>query len=162
MKILLYKRKGFFNSLIRWQTRAKLYTHAAFVDEFHGKVYEAMQGKGVICRAYDSNHDDKPTDCDIFTCAKPLTRAECDTIRTFLIKQVGKSYDWPMIFGFVTRRSREARKSSEKWFCSELVSAALELVSRPLFRNTHPWEIDPDMIAQSFIVEPINSDAISS
>jgi hypothetical protein len=39
--------------------------------------------------------------------------------RAFLTAQLGKPHDYTMVARFITRR-QESRRTSGKWFCSEL------------------------------------------
>ena len=67
------------------------------------------------------------------------------SIVAFAIDQVGKAYDYRGITGFLTRKDHN---SAEKWFCSELVSAAFDAAGVPLLRN-EAHKIAPGDLATS-------------
>lgn len=52
----------------------------------------------------------------------------------FLFSQRGKAYDWMAIISLVARRPWQRDK---KWFCSELLAAALEKGGTKLFNEKH-------------------------
>jgi uncharacterized protein YycO len=47
------------------------------------------------------------------------------------LSQVGKSYDWLALTGFLVHRNWE---SQDRWFCSELVAWSFAQAGSPLFR----------------------------
>jgi uncharacterized protein YycO len=139
IEVRLYRGRGLISRLIRWQTRGR-YDHASIVVD--GVLYEALQGRGVVqsravldCRRHDRFH----------TWVDEERLAE---LQNFLTAQVGKPYDWTMVLRFISRR-QESRKSKGKWFCSELVFAALNKGGCNLFKRTEPWEVSPGLIARS-------------
>src|SRR5690606_21875536 len=83
----------------------------------------------------------------------PLGADEVLRLRGFLEKQTGKSYDYRMVFRFITRL-QETRKSRGKWFCSELVFAALQQCGIDLLSRTEPWEVSPGLLARSPYLQP--------
>ena len=67
------------------------------------------------------------------------------SIIDFALAQVGKDYDYEGITGFITGQNND---NVEKWFCSELVSAAFAVAGVPLLRND-PYKISPGGLATS-------------
>ena len=66
----------------------------------------------------------------------------------FAKEQIDKGYDYTMVARFVSRR-QEQRSSSDKWFCSELVFAALQKAGIDLLRDVEPWAVSPGLLAKS-------------
>lgn len=111
-----------------------------------GIVIEAVEGVGV--RAQFGIHDDyHGIEVDVFD-VKGVTAEGVKAARDFAFAQIGKRYDYTMVARFVTRR-QESRKSSGKWFCSELVFASVCKAGLDLFRATEPWEVSPGLLARS-------------
>lgn len=146
MQIVLFKGTSWISRMIRWQTRSK-YSHAAILTE-GGTLVESLEGKGVQSTC-DWN---RPENADIFDV--PSTQDQRNSIMGFLSAQVGKPYDWLMVVRFVTRR-QEGRRTSGKWFCSELVFAAFQQAGISLFRETEPWEVSPGLLARSPLLKQI-------
>jgi len=146
MIVVLFKGRGVMSRLIEWQTRGD-YSHAAIFDDDTNTLYESWQSDGVHKKPNWSAHDD-PT-VDFFKFAH--TRAEAKIIRGFLEAQLGKKYDWLGVLRFVSRTQLRP-DAKEKWFCSELVTAALASANIFLFKNTTPCEVSPDLIKRSAIL----------
>src|SRR5688572_30038297 len=126
MKVVLFKGKGLVSRLIRWQTRSE-YSHAALLLE-DGTLIESREGKGVQAIA----NWQRPENAVLFE-VKGLQEEWARGAREFLSAQIGKKYDWLMVARFVSRR-QEKRSTSGKWFCSELVFAALQKAGVALLR----------------------------
>jgi len=146
--VLLYRGAGPVAAAIRWQTRGA-YAHVALLvpDEGElacGYLYEARPDRGVV-RRYTSLYRERERGATVLAVAAPLNR---DALLAFAARQVGKPYDFTMVCRFVSRQN-EARKSSGKWFCSELVFAALAEAGVRLFARTEPWEVSPALLARS-------------
>jgi uncharacterized protein YycO len=140
LRIGLHRSTGLVSSLIKWQTRSQ-YSHASLILP-SGLILESMQGKGVVM---DRWYNDKG-DVDTFTVA---IRAEQEhAVIDFAKQQLGKGYDYTMVARFLTRR-QATRKSSGKWFCSELVFAAYQEAGVSLLRDTEPWEVSPELLSKS-------------
>lgn len=142
MIVHLVKNHGLIPALIRWQTRSK-YTHAAI--QVCSEVWESV-GSGVKVSyetefrrhykgLYDSFYVDASTDQEAIA-------------RKFLNKQTGKPYDFTMIIRFLTRQ-QETRESRGKWFCSELVYAALTKAGVKVLSRIEPWQVSPAMLSYS-------------
>jgi len=146
MIVVLFKGRGIMSRLIEWQTRGD-YSHAALFDEDNGVLYESWQTAGVRKKENWAVHDD-PT-VDFFKFAH--TKDEAAVIRDFLETQLGKKYDWFSVLRFVSHTQLRP-DAKEKWFCSELVTAALEAAGIKLFKNTEPCHVPPDLIKRSVVL----------
>jgi uncharacterized protein YycO len=147
MRVVLFRSRSFISRLIRWQTRSQ-YSHAAVLTD-EGALVESVEGKGVISTA----NWQKPAEADVFL-VWPMSTDQANTGVGFLSAQIGKPYDWLMVLRFVTRR-QASRRSSGKWFCSELVFAAFQKAGIELLRDTEPWEVSPGLLARSPLLKPI-------
>lgn len=139
--IVMSKRKGFFSSLIKWQTRGP-YSHAYIV--IRGMAYEA-DWRGV--RKYRFNtlrKHEEAWSVPLFVASR-ITRA-----RMFAEAQVGKKYDFSSVLRFVSRR-QASRKSAGVWFCSELVFAIFKHAGLLLLR-AEPWEVSPNLLTRSTLI----------
>jgi hypothetical protein len=145
--IRLYKGKTMISRLIKWQTRGE-YSHAALIVD--GVLYEAKEFKGVLKRkAYDD--EDKITYDDFLVSIEKEKKAP---LVEFLEKQLSKKYDYISVLRFITR-SQETRKSAGKWFCSEIIFAALKKVGIVLFNLTEPFEVNPDDLKRSVVTNKV-------
>lgn len=140
--ILLYRENGWISTPIKWQTRGP-YSHAALLR--HGVVWESHFGTGVVCR----EPEEADMRADLF--AVSVTQEQSEQMGGWLFKQCGKKYDLTMVLRFLTRRPA-SRRSSNKWFCSELVYAAFAHVGIDLLRDTEPWEVSPNMLRRSPLI----------
>jgi uncharacterized protein YycO len=140
-RVLLFRAGGPIGKLIGWQTRSP-YSHAALLDTDGITIIEAMQGHGVRRRPLtlaDLKH------CDVFDVAN-LTADGWERALQFAHAEVGSGYDYRSIFRFLTRR---AAGSDTRWFCSELVFAALQEARVNLLERTHAWAVAPGHLAWS-------------
>jgi uncharacterized protein YycO len=145
--IRLYKNQnGLISSAIRWQTRG-IYSHSAIIVD--GVLYEASEFKGVHNKIAEKRNDRYFDDYQIV-----LTEKQEEDIAKFLDRQLGKPYDYTMVLRFITRQ-QEDRKSVGKWFCSELVFAAVQKVGVNLLNNAEPWEISPVLLSFSPLLQKI-------
>lgn len=127
---------------IRWQTRGR-YSHVSSIMP-DGTLVEAVEGQGVVAnRILWDVHE------PVTLLAVGCTEVGFERSTAFLVDQVGKDYDWRMALGFVTRPTRQGRKSTGRWFCSELAYARAEQAAVHLFRATAPWEVNPVTFARS-------------
>jgi hypothetical protein len=135
------------SNLIKFFTRGK-YNHAA-IQLSDGSIYEATTGDGVRkIGEGDLNLEYNNYVIDYYGAEV----GQEDELRAFLEKQLGKKYDYWMVFGFVIYKTSEDRKSSERWFCSELVLASLNKIGYRLF-NCEPWKISPEFLSYSTKIE---------
>lgn len=139
MKVALFKGKGLIGWAIRWQTRS-VYSHAALFDG--GELIEAREFKGVRAVGYVPGADIDLLDVD------GITRDQERAAIQFAREQIGKPYDYTMVARFISRR-QATRKESGKWFCSELVFAALQAAGITLLARTEAWEVSPGLLARS-------------
>src|SRR5688572_9599894 len=120
-KILLFRGKGFFSTLIRWQTRSP-FSHAAILLPDGVTIIESWQGEGVRKKKVTNW-----SDIDKFTVN--VSPEVWEKVIAFCESQVGKKYDYLQVLRFVSRRKG---KDDSKWFCSELVFRGFELAGEPL------------------------------
>lgn len=138
MRILLFRGKGLISRLIRWQTRGG-YSHAAilFAD---GVLVESMQFVGVRARTYDPAEG-----ADEFEISD-ITASQIARVREFLTEHLGCGYDYWAIIRFI---DRARMPDNDRWFCSELVFAALRLAGISLLLRIEDWAVSPGMLAVS-------------
>ena len=139
--IALYRGKSLLSRLIRWFTWSP-YSHAAWICR-DGSVIEAWS-KGVRRAASLGEAHMAGTPVEIF--ALDLDAQQHAEIEKFLTKQLGQKYDWWGILGFLPRRVME---NHDAWFCSELVTKALNAAGVwPLLRIP-ACRITPGLLALS-------------
>jgi hypothetical protein len=143
--IALYRGISLASRLIRLRTWSD-YSHASWISEDFKLEIESW-GRGVQANGVPFSLHTPHTAVDLFD-VPILTAGECEGLQHFLLRQVGRSYDWPGILGFVTRRDQGA-ESQRKWFCSELLAAAFESIRRPLLCRIKPWRVYPGLLAYS-------------
>lgn len=150
MIIALHRGRGFIGKAIQWQTRS-VYSHASVLVS-EATAIEAREFIGVRCVL--ANMLAQPGErVDFFTVAG-LTEAQAAIAGEFLWAQVGKSYDYTMVARFISRRQAD-RKQAGKWFCSELVFAALAKAGVELLARVEPWEVSPGLLARSPLLIPL-------
>lgn len=112
IQLAFYKGKGdFFDKLIRWWTKSP-YSHVALVD--NGICYEADANTGKVIRwKWLTRYIPENWD---------LIEVDSKNAATFMATQVGKGYDYLGILGFILPWKPQVKS---KWYCSELVAAAL-------------------------------------
>jgi uncharacterized protein YycO len=141
--IILFKGRGFISQMIRWQTRSR-FSHAALRMR-DGRIVEAWQGKGVrITELTDY------ADVEVFR-VPSMSDEQWDKAIAFACAEVGKGYDYWGVIRFVSRR---LLPTTERWFCSELVFAAIRAAGVNLLQNVHPEQVAPGAIALSPYVQP--------
>lgn len=143
LMVALHSAPGFIGRAIRWQTRSQ-YSHASLYLPGQG-IIEAREGKGV---RHISDFELKEGERIEIYRIEGIADADANFAWEFAQAQIGKGYDWTMVLRFVSRR-QESRSSSEKWFCSELVYAALKAAGVDLLRATDPWEVSPGLLGRS-------------
>jgi uncharacterized protein YycO len=82
-----------------------------------------------------------------------LTDAQYQKVIDFLQAQIGKKYDYPAVFGIVLNGSEDGRAYRNKWFCSELVAAALEQAGIKVLERIPSWKISPVLLSYSNILK---------
>ncbi|MBL9187911.1 MAG: hypothetical protein JNK23_10555 [Opitutaceae bacterium] len=137
--VLLFHGPGLVSRLIRWQTRS-VYSHAA-IELAPGSdlCIESREFQGVRFAAIDR------TRCDRFEVEGMTPERWRDAI-AFCERELGCGYDYRAVFRFLTRRRVP---SNSRWFCSELVFAALASVDVHLLRRIPASEVSPGDLALS-------------
>ncbi len=148
-RVILYQGTSIIDRLVRLQTRSK-YSHAAIAltpagGEFT-HTYESTWKTGVHCRNF--SRADWSADWFIIE----LRQDQYDKLKNWLDLWVNQNarYDTIAICRFLTRRRG---KSDTRWFCSELVFAALQHVGITLLRDTEAWEVSPGLLSKSPLLE---------
>jgi uncharacterized protein YycO len=160
IQICAYQGTSLISRLIRWQTRSR-YSHIATrftADKWvklgdsekyvhAGNVIEAWEG-GVRLAGNISTSHTPGTRVDLFEFAAPLTATEEQAVARFLVRQLGKGYDYLAIVRFITREPVN-RWQKSRWFCSELVFEACLTAGRNLLERCAAWEMPPRDIPRS-------------
>jgi uncharacterized protein YycO len=131
------------SALIRWQTRGR-YSHAA-IRMRDGRIVESWQGAGVRTKWVK---DWSGIDAYVVPGA---TDGQWDRAIGFALGQIGRGYDWWAIVRFVSRRAMPA---NDRWFCSELVFAALAAGGVRLLERVEASAVSPGTLAWSPGLEP--------
>lgn len=145
MKIALFKSNGFFYNFIKFFTKGE-YTHAG-IFLTNGKVAEVKPFHKVAIEPDIYYKNKSGTILELYDVE--ITSEQETIIMDFITKQLGKSYDYWTILGFVFYKTKEGRKSYGRWFCSELVFAAFEKAGINLLERTNAWNVSPVMISYS-------------
>ena len=137
MRIAAYRGKSFVSRAIRWQTRG-VYSHIAVMLS-DDEIVEAWHNPARvrIIKSLSDGHT-PGTQVDIFEV--PTTPEQDAIIRSFLLAQVGKKYDFAGVVRFMSRRDKD---NIDKWFCSELAFAAFQLAGVYLLRRIRAFQVDP-------------------
>jgi len=152
VKIGLYRGKSFVSKRIKKRTRS-VYSHAAMHLE-DGTVIEAWADGFTSGKVYHRPLGEGHTPGTPIDMYEIIDTVDWIAVEEFLLAQVGKPYDWRMVWGFVTHRRRETAGSRDKWFCSELAFQALQVGGFNLFRNTEPYEVSPGLLGRSVDLKP--------
>ena len=136
--------------------RLKKYSHASEINDFSGEQIEAWMtggkhwwsGKVRWNKSYHVGHT-PGTRIDLYRFIGIRADQE-EGIWKFLVKQVGKEYDWHGIWGFVRRKLTE---NPLKWFCSELVFSAYAHEGLVLLKNILPCQVTPPTLVTSPLYE---------
>jgi hypothetical protein len=117
-------------------------------------MWESWTQGGVTRRANLSDGHTPGTCVDLFA-VRGITAAQMREVNEFFALQKGKRYDWPGILHFATRRPQGA-EAQRKWFCSEIVFAALAAAGIPPLARIAQWKVYPGMLAYSpLLVGPV-------
>ena len=144
--IALYKGTSVLSRLIRWRTWSD-YTHAAWLFQ-DGSVIEAWKGGVTHAPGILSAH---APDTVVHLYALNLTIEQRWAVQDFLIAQIGKPYDYAGILGFLTASKTE---NPNRWFCSELLFAALKQAKVNLLARIPAWKVTPGLLALSPLLQP--------
>lgn len=137
-RVLLFRGRGVISTLVRWQTRS-IYSHAALLLP-NGQILESWQGAGVRVRSLS---DWSGVDC--FR-VQGMTGDQWGQALRFAYRQIGAGYDYISVARFVSRRNAP---DNGRWFCSELVAAALQVAGVQLLARVDPAEVSPAMLSWS-------------
>jgi hypothetical protein len=85
-----------------------------------------------------------------------MTATQWETALAFALSAVGRGYDWWSIIRFVSRRRMP---HNDRWFCSELVFAALSHAGVRLLERIAPWEVSPGLLSISPLLRLANATA---
>ena len=151
MRILGYRGKSWISKVIRWQTRSK-YSHIA-IELHDGSVVEAWHIGGVAHnRSFRSVHT-KGTKVDVFA-IEGMSDLYESAVRAFLMKQVGKKYDFGSIAKFLSRR---AERHDNKWFCSELAMEGIAAGGVDLLKRIPASHVSPGQLVTSPLLQFIET-----
>jgi uncharacterized protein YycO len=140
--VLLYRSdSSLISGAICWQTRS-IYCHAALLYPDGNTVIEAVQFRGVQKRQWNDNDEKR---ADIFE-VEGMSDWQWRNALRFAEDELGCGYDYRSIFRFITRTDAG---SDKRWFCSELVFAAIEFGNGRLLSRTRPWKVAPGHLALS-------------
>lgn len=140
VRVALFRGKGIISALIRWQTWSK-YSHAAIVMP-DGYIVEAWHTGPGVRRKLPSSTDG----VDIFN-IQGLTEDQSAIAEKFALDQIGTKYDYFGVFRFLNRRKVG---DNGRWFCSELVYAALKNAGVHLLSpDTEPSRVSPGLLGRS-------------
>lgn len=135
IQLIFYKAKGrFFDKLIRWYTKEQ-YSHCEIY--FNGNCMfsaDAWENKTRFKQMAIN-----PDSWDIVDI--PVTSKEIAKIYDFCIQQEGKKYDWSGIASFMFPL---AKPGFNRWFCSEICTAALQEIGKLLWvapEDTTPGQL---------------------
>jgi uncharacterized protein YycO len=136
--VLLFRGRGIISMLIRWQSRSP-YSHAALLMP-DGRIVESWQGSGVRIKSVKDW-----TDIEIYDVVA-MDDFAWSLALDFAADLVGSGYDYKAVMRFVSRRPAS---DNERWFCSELVFAALQSAGISLLSRISAAAVSPGMLALS-------------
>ena len=141
----MYKGTSFIDKVILFFSRGG-YSHASvlFNDDttIEAKPLKKVHRCNSVMDGLTCN-----TKIDIFEVY--TTKSQDRIIKDFLTEQLGKSYDYLGIFGFILYTTEEKRKRRSKWFCSELVTAAFKKAGVNLLDRVDVWKVSPTILSYS-------------
>lgn len=153
--INLHRPDSLTGRVISFVTRSP-YSHTSI--DVRGGRYEALLGIGVTHR-YAA---DDPSIAEV--CTIDLTGEQETELEQFLLEQISKPYDLKAVLQFLAvlrliagdnpHEVQEARKKRGRWFCSELIFAALQHVGVQLLERIEPWQVSPGLLALSPLIPP--------
>lgn len=151
LRVALFSGGDPIAKIVRWQTRSP-YSHAALLLACGTRVYESYPGPGVRIRHLDREDWDN---IDLFE-VEGLTPDLSRQALAFCERERGKGYDWRSVLRFV---SRTPARENGRWFCSELVYAALAHVNIHLLARIEAHNVSPGMLALSHKLHAATSHA---
>jgi len=144
--IALYKGKSPVSRAIKWVTWGD-YSHASWICEDESCIEAWMVGGVRHTRHWCMDHT-PGTEIDFYN-IHGLTNEQRAGIEEFLLRQVGKGYDFRGITRFLSRRAPNNGDidSLLRWFCSVLIFAAVQKVRRPLLQRVMPHQVHPTLLS---------------
>lgn len=135
-----YIGRSFVSRSIQLATRAGLEgpSHVAIRDSQTGAVYEAWEPNGVRVISHLGEGHAPGTRVDLFNW--PLSDEDVSRVISFFLGEVGCKYDFRGIASFILKTPRD---DPEKWFCSEINTAAGLLTANPVLVRCAPRSITP-------------------
>jgi uncharacterized protein YycO len=128
--IVFCRNAGIISKLIRWRTLGR-WSHVGIIAGFvqgkvgHVPIVLSAQGKGITDEPLYEWPKDKA-----FLRVRDITDTQVDAALDFADLQRGKPYDFCGLVDFLTFRKHQRE---DRWFCSELVFAALRHAGIDLF-----------------------------
>ena len=111
-------------------------------------VHEAWSG-GVNWKSNFGKDHESGTVVDLYSVS--LDDVQHDNLLMWLTEQVGMTYDFEALAGFVLRKDLH---STGKWFCSELDFAGLQSVGVNLLERIMPYKVSPGCFVTSPLLKP--------
>lgn len=143
--IVLYKGVSAFSKLIKFLNWSD-YSHTAWQDPEDHTCWHAVAGSGVSQSKDISETHTDGTPIELYY--MDYTPPQLKAMREFAKAQLGKPYDWPGAFNFITR-PKDYRGNMEKWFCSGFVFALHQAAGIDLLKRVPYWKVTPAMICYS-------------
>lgn len=150
VEFLAYHGTSLISRAIQFQTWAGInppgVSHIA-IRHGDGSVTEAWQGSVQHVESYKTLHK-KGTKVDVYKYINPPSILHTCMANLWLVKQVGKPYDYMGIVHFMDRHDIN---DAGKWFCSKLAMAYSEKLSCPVFNpaTTPEYKVTPVMFTYS-------------
>jgi hypothetical protein len=157
--VVLFSGRGLWSWLIQVRTRS-VYTHAGVVLRLKANghervsVLEALEPGGVRLHPLDRYVEAGET-VDWYEVTDPAVNREA--VASFALKQWGKRYAWRQVFWSFSRLAWLVRRllgrplrdvDPQRWFCSELVAAALAYAGCRTEEGIVPVETAPGDVAR--------------
>lgn len=149
MNIVFYRGSDIIDRTILFFSRGG-YSHCGILLN-DGTVIDAKPFSNVKRRP--DIYDGAKLGTEIHIYNIPSTSQQDRIIEDFLNKQIGKSYDYMLVLGFLLYTSELNRKKRNKWICSELVFAALRKANIKLLDRIEAWKISPTILSYSPILK---------
>ena len=143
--LVAYKGKSFWPSKIIRFINWSDYSHVAWMTK-QGGIYEAWPPKVRYCASVHVDHQ-KGTEVEVFS-IPGMTDKQREIVEDYLAKQVGKKYDWPAVLRFIPRMDM-VEHTTVKWFCSELIMAALKKAGINPLKRIPNYKVTPGMLVTS-------------
>lgn len=136
MHVALKKPQRFYERLIDWLSGARGYCHAELIFTSDVESLTSLAAGGVqwLDRRYPA------AEWDVWDVG--FEWAE-DLVADWADGEIGCKYDYLGVLRFLLKFLRQSPK---RWFCSEIVTAALQQCS--LFRHLKPWKVSPNKLAK--------------